>query len=149
MLSKEIVYDALKSEVQSRGLRIEKSLADSLHSMTNETKSSAGDKHETGRAMAQLEQEKLSGQIATATKLKGVIARIDAREKHDKIQFGSLALVNENWYFFSVGIGLLDVNGTKVFCLSAVTPIGKLLVGKSKGDAVSFNGKEMKILEVL
>jgi len=145
MLSKQSVYAALKEELATRKIRIEKSLSDSLKAMSSETKSSAGDKHETGRAMAQLEQEKLSGQLATATQLTGIITGIEPSEKHDNVQFGSLVQVETNWYFFSVGIGLILADGIKVFCLSAATPLGKTLLTKKSGDHISFNGKNMTI----
>ena len=44
-------------------------LKDAQEGANNETKSSAGDKHETGRAMAQLETEKLNTQLNEANQL--------------------------------------------------------------------------------
>lgn len=145
MLSKDNVYTVLKLELRKRKMRIEKSLSDSLHAMSSETKSSAGDKHETGRAMAQLEQEKLSGQLATATQLTGIITGIDPAAKHYHVQFGSLVQLDANWYFFSVGVGAIMVQEIKVFCLSAATPLGKILLKKKLGDSIAFNGKNMSI----
>jgi transcription elongation GreA/GreB family factor len=145
MLSKQVVFSALREELASRKARIESSLADSLKSMTRETKSSAGDKHETGRAMAQLEQEKLSGQLANATQLTGIITGIDPEQQHTTVQFGSLIQLDVNWYFLSVGIGALTVDDIKVFCLSAATPLGSVILEKAEGDEVQFNGKKMKI----
>jgi transcription elongation GreA/GreB family factor len=145
MLSKPVVYNALREELDLRKSRIEESLSDSLKSMTRETKSSAGDKHETSRAMAQLEQEKLSSQLSNATQLKGIISGINPEEEHTEIQFGSLIQLDQNWYFLSVGMGSMMVGNTKVFCLSAATPLGRVLLKKKLGDEVSFNGKSMKI----
>ncbi len=148
MLSKQVVYNTLREELELRKNRIEESLADSLNSMTRETKSSAGDKHETGRAMAQLEQEKLSGQLTKATQLTGIITGIDPTEQHNHVQFGSLVQLDKDWYFFSVGIGKILVDDTFIFCLSAATPLGKVLLTKIEGDHISFNGKKMKVVFV-
>ena len=145
MLSKPVVYNALREELDLRKSRIEESLSDSLKSMTRETKSSAGDKHETSRAMAQLEQEKLSSQLSNATQLKGIITGINPEEEHTEIQFGSLIQLDQNWYFLSVGMGSMMVGNNNVFCLSAATPLGRVLLKKKLGDEVSFNGKSMKI----
>ena len=145
MLSKPVVYNALREELDLRKSRIEESLSDSLKSMTRETKSSAGDKHETSRAMAQLEQEKLSSQLSNATQLKGIISGINPEEEHTEIQFGSLIQLDQNWYFLSVGMGSMMVGNKNVFCLSAATPLGRVLLKKKLGDEVSFNGKSMKI----
>ena len=47
-------------------------------SANEETKSSAGDKYETGRAMAQLEIEKNTAQLAEALKLKQMLKQISS-----------------------------------------------------------------------
>ncbi len=66
---KQKLHSALIEEVEKRSANLQDSLNDALDSTANETKSTAGDKHETGRAMAQLEQEKIGSQIAEITKL--------------------------------------------------------------------------------
>ena len=51
-------------------------------SANEEGKSSAGDKYETGRAMAQLEIEKASSQLAEANKLKQALEQIPVDENN-------------------------------------------------------------------
>lgn len=148
MLDKSIVFQALQTEVNLRVSTLEKALDNSRAEMVSESKSTAGDKHETGRAMAQLEQEKLGRQVLSARELQQAIAQIDANEEHDKIQFGSLIKASNGLFFFSVGIGKLIVEGESIFCLTMTSPLGNFLKGKKAGESIQFNGKTISILEV-
>lgn len=145
MLDKSIVFQALQAEVNNRVSTLEKALDNSRAEMVSESKSTAGDKHETGRAMAQLEQEKLGRQVLSARELQKAIAQIKADDKYDAIQFGSLVKASNGLFFFSVGIGKLMVEGESIFCLTMTSPLGNVLKGKKAGDEIQFNGKIIKI----
>lgn len=118
-------------------------------SLTSETKSSAGDKHETGRAMVQLEQEKLGQQLVAIEKTKKVLQQVDVQIKSEKVRLGSLVKTSSANYFIAISAGSFAAQSLSVFCVSAHTPIAKLLLGKEKGDIVTFNGKDISILEVV
>lgn len=148
MLDKSIVFQALQIEVNNRVSTLEKALDNSRAEMVSESKSTAGDKHETGRAMAQLEQEKLGRQVLSARELQQAIAQIKVQDKHDEIQFGSLVKASNGSFFFSVGIGKLMVEGESIFCLTMTSPLGNVLRGKKAGDSIQFNGRTIEILEV-
>ena len=148
MFDKQGVFSALQTEVNARIVSLETALDESRSEMVSESKSTAGDKHETGRAMAQLEQEKLGRQVLSARELKQVIAQIDPAVKNDTVEFGSLVKTTTGWFFFSVGIGKLDVNGESVFCLTITSPLGNAMHGKKVGDSYQLNGSKLSILEV-
>ena len=117
-------------------------------SLQTNTKSSAGDKHETGRAMTQLEQEKLSKQLTVTKGLIEGVKKIDPTEQHSQIGFGSLFSTENGYFFISSAIGAIETVNGSVFCLSPVSPLAKGFHGKTKGDSVSFNGKNYKILSL-
>lgn len=148
MPDKSSVLFALKHEIDERISSLETALDNSRMEMANDTKSTAGDKHETGRAMAQLEQEKLGKQVLAARELKQAIAQIDANEVHSEIQFGSLVEASNGHLFFSVGIGKLIIESESVFCLTMTSPLGMAVRGKKAGDIVEFNGRKISILSV-
>lgn len=56
--------------VENRFQTIQNTINEIQESLLSETKSSAGDKHETGRAMLQLEREKSGNQLAEIQKIK-------------------------------------------------------------------------------
>jgi transcription elongation GreA/GreB family factor len=111
-------------------------------------KSSAGDKHETGRAMAQLETEKNGAQLAEANKLRHVIGLINPKKEFNKVELGALVVTNNGNYFISVSIGKMMLGSEMYFGVSAVSPIGQALLNHKKGDEVIFNGRTFLIKEI-
>ncbi len=147
MLTKEAAFQALKNVISQKYIVIESSFSDLNSAVKDDSKSTAGDKHETGRAMVHLEQEKLSQQLTMLNDLREALSKINPSEKHSKIQFGSFVQTNKGYFFFSVGLGKIQVGNDAVFCLSITTPLGKVLAGKKAGDISQFNG-EIEILTV-
>ncbi len=114
-------------------------LKDAQDGANNETKSSAGDKHETGRAMAQLETEKLTVQLTEANKLKTLFQKIDNTQKFETIVTGSLIKTNKGLFYLTVGLGKVIIEAKTVFVISTASPIGKLLLNKKEKETFSFN----------
>ncbi|MEP0133458.1 MAG: 3-oxoacyl-ACP synthase [Eudoraea sp.] len=129
--------------------RIQSNISSINDSLKSETKSSAGDKHETGRAMIQLEREKLGHQLYEAEKMRQALAGITILASQANIRQGSLAITTEGVYYISISAGAFKKGPTKIFCVSALSPIGKKLLGKSEGDSFDFNQKTICIKKVL
>lgn len=117
--------------------------------LLSETKSSAGDKHETGRAMLQLEREKAGNQLANTENLKHVLYKIDASSHSKIIGLGSVVFTSQNHYFIAISIGKLTTETNNFYAISPTTPIGKLLMGKTEGDIIVFNNQKIEIEQVL
>jgi len=118
-------------------------------SRDSDTKSSAGDKYETGRAMMQIEFEKSQIQLAKAQDLKKELARINTQREFTKVQNGSLVITNQGVYFISIGIGKLVVNENIYYSISLASPIGQLLHDKTVGQKFKFQEKEFTIIKIL
>lgn len=147
-MDKQKVHRAVMEEVSRRVEQLNTLLQDALTATAGETKSTAGDKHETSRAMAQLEQEKLGGQLSELNKLQEVIYRIDPTKQHTTIQLGSLCETSNGWFYLSVGIGAILVDGKQLFCMTPAAPLGKLLLGKKAGDVLDWQGKKIELIQV-
>lgn len=104
-----------------------------------ETKSSAGDKFETGRAMMQMEEAKLRGQLEEVLKVRRVLDQIEPAQTSARIAAGSLVATNRGNYFLAVGLGKVKLEGRVFFCTSLNSPIGRQLHGKVSGDTFVFN----------
>ena len=131
-------------------------------SANEEGKSSAGDKYETGRAMAQLEIEKASSQLAEANKLKKALEQIPVDESNSDsrrpletrnksgsvVRTGSLVITNQGNYFISIAAGKLAVDNQTWFAISAGSPLGAKLMGIKEGDVVKMMGKEYVVEKV-
>ena len=117
-------------------------------SRDQETKSSAGDKYEAGRAMVQMEIDKGEIQLNKAQTQKTQLLNIDIDQKHQRVAFGSMVVTNHGTYFMSIGIGRIIINDEEYYCLSLVSPIGKFLNEKSVGDKFKFQEKEFVIKDI-
>ena len=124
-------------------------IEDIKQSQQSETKSSVGDKHETGRAMLQLEREKAGHQLAEIEKTKQILSKINTESTYKNIGLGSVVYTTTSNYFISISAGELKVEDDTFYAISANTPIGKLLLGKSVGDVINFRNLEFKITKVL
>jgi transcription elongation GreA/GreB family factor len=147
-MDKLAVHRTVEQKVMERIHHLQLALDDAMEATADDSKSTAGDKHETGRAMSHLEQEKLSTQYTEALKLQEMLHRIDPSAENNSIALGSLAETSIGWLYLSVGLGQIDVKGTKVFCLTPMAPLGKVLLGKKAGDDIDWQGKKIKVLSV-
>lgn len=129
------------------GLKL--AIDDAQEGANSETKGSAGDKHETGRAMMHLENEMNSRQLAERLKLLELLELIDPNEKHKIAQLGSLIKTSLGTYYLSIGIGKAEVDGNTFLIISPSSPIGALLMKTSAGSSVNFNGKSILVEEVI
>lgn len=105
----------------------------------NEGKSSAGDKHETARAMAQLEQEKLGKQLQETEQ------QLLSLEKNN----GRLFDTDRGVIFVSVALGKITVEGKPVMVISVQSPLGQKLSGVEAGSSVVVNGTAYGVRSVV
>lgn len=147
MLDKALVHKSALALVQEKLDGIQREFDALQESLLSETKSSAGDKHETGRAMAQLEQEKLSRQLSETRRTLEGLLKIDPSMQLEKTGFGSLVKTSRGYFFISVGIGAIQIENESVFCITAGSPIGQQMLNKVVGDTIEMNGA-VKITEL-
>ena len=87
-------------------------------SANNETKSSAGDKYETGRAMMHLEKERLARQMIEVAKLRKPLEMINPEKIESTVALGSIVTTENRNYFLSVSLGEVELEEEKYFCIS-------------------------------
>ena len=121
---KKSVYDACEWELKQRSERLYKRSGALQQDLGRVSKSSAGDKHETGRAMLQLELEKLSGQIQHVHQQKRLLQSITYHKVSLEVTSGSLLKLADKWFFVCLGIGVIHINERNVYCLAPSAPIG-------------------------
>ncbi len=112
------------------------------------SKSSAGDKHETGRAMLHIDRENAGKQSQEIELLQVLLPRIDIVKTSDYARLGSFVYTNHATFFMSISIGAVTVSKTQYLCVALQAPIGQLISGKKKGDTFSFNGKQYTVTSI-
>ena len=123
-------------------------IARAKQSLEGSSKSSSGDKHETSRAMAQLEMEKAGVQYQRLLQEKELQERINslALNSSTQVSLGSLIQSPKGWFFIGISIGPVKIQGENVVIISAKSPLGAGFIGKTVGQSNSFNAVEIQAI---
>lgn len=147
-LIKQQLIDACEVYVEAKLQMVQSAIDDLEAALKLETKCSMGDKYETGRAMLHLEFEKLAGQHEQFKTLRKTVRMLPAGRTDKAVTFGSVLKTSQANYFIAIPAGELKVKDGKYYAVGANAPIAKVLTGKTAGDVVSFNGRDIQIQEV-
>jgi hypothetical protein len=142
------VYKLCMELLHSKKLNLSALLSDLEINLLDETKSSAGDKHETSRAMLHLEMEKINTQLQHTNEEIKNLEQININAFDDKIRSGSLVETDRGYFFISVSLGKISYDGKSVYAISPLSPLFKMLSGKSKGEVININNVSYKIIKV-
>ena len=115
-------------------------------SANGESKSSAGDKYETSRAMGQLDRDMHARMYQQTLEERKLVERIDESLIYKKGDLGAFLQTTMGDFFLSVSIGNINIDEKPIMIISPQSPVGALLMGKIVGDKFSFRGKEAEIL---
>ncbi|MEX1202481.1 MAG: hypothetical protein WEA59_04515 [Ferruginibacter sp.] len=142
---KNKLYHTCVQELESKVQSVLLVLSDLRASAANETKSTAGDKHETALAMLQLEQENKRQQLKILQEQQAILNRIDVNKITHQVGLGSLIKTSTIWFYITVALGKVTVDEQMIYVISAVSPLAKLLFGKQSGQSVSFQQNTYQI----
>ena len=118
-------------------------------SRDSDTKSSAGDKFETGREMMQKEMDKISATLDQYKNQVNLLSKINLHRNYPVVDLGGLIATDQGIYYLSIGLGKIEINSEVIYAISLDSPIGLLFKGKRAGDIVEFRGKTLKINQLL
>ena len=118
-------------------------------SRDSDTKSSAGDKFETGREMMQREMDKVSASIDQSKNQLNFLSKINLNSPYSTVDLGCLIITDQGIYYISIGLGKVEINAEIIYAISLDSPIGQLFKGKRVGDELEFRGKTLKINQLL
>lgn len=145
MTLKQKIYSHYQQILNEKIISLQQVLSDLAASGANETKSTAGDKHETALAMLQIEQANVRGQLKEVLDQKAVFNRIDPSISSTLIVNGSLIKTNRGWLFLSVAAGKAIIDGNTVIALSPQSPLGQKLMGLRVGERTEVNNTHYTI----
>ena len=146
---KQELYARCLAYVQQRIDTARQAMESAQESANSESKSSAGDKYETGRAMAQLERDRHAQLLAQAQQMAQELARLHVDKRYDTVQPGSLVTTSRGQFFISISAGKLSISGVDYFAVSPASPIATVLTGHRAGDVVPFNNQTYQVLDVV
>ena len=138
MLNKSDVLDELIKQLSEKLFNLKGSLLSLIESRNSDTKSSAGDKFETSREMAQIEISKIEKEIVKTQQL---ITDLTSKAS----QF---IITDKGAFLISIPFGKLMVNSSEVFCISNSAPITNQLVNTEISASFKYRGVAYNVLDI-
>ncbi len=146
---KVLFLNALYSLVDEKVNSATSAIDATTESKNTATKSTAGDKHETGRAMMERELALSNAQLHKAQFLKNELSKISLEVDVTSVQLGALVVTSQGNYFISIGLGKINVLGDDCYAISGGSPLGIAMMGKQKGQMINFQGRNIEIIDVV
>lgn len=147
-MEKAVLVTHLRDLLEQRTTSLMAELATTREARNSDTKSSAGDKHEVGRAMVQQELDRLEARLSTVWSMQQELARLQVDGVHQQVGLGSLVTTEHGTYFVAIGLGALELDGERCYIISLASPLGQALRGKRSGETITFNGERRTIISV-
>lgn len=138
----------LSTVLEQRATALQAELSATVEARNSDTKSSAGDKHEVGRAMVQQELDQLEGRLVSVRTMQQELARVPMDHVHERVGFGSMVTTDQGCYLIAIGMGVFQQAGGPFFAISLASPVGQAMLGKRRDDVVTVNGRSIRILDV-
>ncbi len=145
---KERLLAHLKHVIQERISEAQEAIEATRESRDSDTKSTAGDKHEVGRAMIQIELDNQMAQLEKNKALLKDLERIPIERTYEKVEFGSFVSTSNGIYFMSIGLGQVSIEDELYFVISMASPIAEQMRDLQVGDGFEFNGKQIDIQDI-
>ena len=146
---KTLIHNACIESLNEKIMSLNALFNDLNVGMQNDAKSTAGDKHETARAMAQIEIDKISKQLHESNLMKTALLKIDINFISDKIIQGSLIRTDKGIFYLSIALGKIIVEDIAVMVLSPMSPFGRKLIGLKVNDSVQVNATNYHIQHII
>jgi len=127
----------------------ETALQQAQEASNDDTKSSAGDKFETTREMMQQDIARNKNLLFDGQQNQQLLISLENAAHSDIVRNGSLVYTSNGLFYITISAGQIKIDNELVFAISAVSPIGQLLIGKKAGDSFSFNKNDYTIKEVI
>jgi hypothetical protein len=145
-MNKSSLLDIIKSKLSEKINNLEKLIAETRAS-SNDTKSSMGDKYETGRERLQQEINNLQIQLNEVLKQQDFLKTVLPKTA-DKAEKGAIVKTEKGWFFISVSLGGITCENQKIICISPESPLAKAMYGKQENESFSLNNINQKIIEI-
>lgn len=146
---KKRLLEACLNPVRERIARITECLELAREASSQETKSSAGDKYETGREMMRIQSDMQALHLYEAQDMLQRLERIDVGQIHDTVRPGTVVKTSRGLYFVAQSLGPVFLDEVEYQTLSLASPLGKALKGLRAGQSAVFRDAPLEILAVV
>lgn len=145
-MNKSEILNIIQLKLTQKVETLEKMIAETRAS-NNETKSSMGDKYETGREMLQQEINNIQRQLNETLNQQNFLKKLNT-EVCTKVQNGALVKTDKGFFYISVSSGEIVFEGKKIMTISSESPLAKAMFGKKIAETFLINNVNQIIEEI-
>ncbi len=145
---KSQLHQFVSDQIHAKILLAQQVYDEANESVVSETKSSAGDKHETARAMSQLEVEKAGKYLMEAQRMKSILGILEPTVERTNCCLGAVVKTTQGNFYLSIALGKVKIENEIYFCVGMNSPVAQVMFNLKKGDFYSIVGKKHEILSV-
>jgi transcription elongation GreA/GreB family factor len=146
IMDKSKTLEIVKNKISDKIQHLENLITETRAS-SNDTKSSMGDKYETGREMLQQEINNLQRQLNETLNQQAIIQKITS-DPSSKVQNGALVKTDKGLFYISASIGEITFEKHKIMTISSESPLAKMMSGLKKGENFSINKNDQRIEDI-
>ncbi|WP_276967181.1 hypothetical protein [Chryseobacterium sp.] len=136
-MNKQEIINIIKAKAADK-IRYFENLIAETRASNNDTKSSMGDKYETGREMLQQEINNLQRQLNEVLSQQAVLQKITS-DHSEKVQNGALVKTDKGLFYIAASMGEIVFENEKIMTVSAESPLVKVMHGKKTGETFTVN----------
>ena len=134
--------------IQQKIKELDKAIGDAQESAQSESKSTAGDKHETAKAMAHLEIEKLLIAKNNLVLQEKVLNDINPSQQQTRIVKGTLIETSIGKFYIAIGLGKVNFMNESITVISEQAPLAKAFLGFHDSQQISFNNLDYQLIAI-
>lgn len=146
-MDKKALFQHISQTLSEKIIRLQADMADLQKDIAEDSKSSAGDKFETSREMAQQELLKLGTQLSEQQRMKSLVESQTA-EAYAQAQSGAVVFTDKGIFLLGIPVGKVSFHGFDLIGIGLGAPLGQSLLHKKKNDQLLFNGQQFLIAEI-
>ena len=145
-MNKKAVCDAVVNQMLNDKDEALRNLDDLQEALNAESRSTAGDKHDTGRAMIHREIQQVESTLKRVEEAIDSMLRIEqSKQKPNRVAAGVLVETNGPWVLVGVAFGRLELPTCEIVGASSKAPLAQAWHGSVVGDVVNMGPKKWTI----
>ncbi|WP_295180680.1 transcription elongation factor [uncultured Christiangramia sp.] len=146
---KQELLEKCEHFIQQKTAALQYAMQGLKQDLENESKSSAGDKFETGREMINIEWNKISNQLQQYEQMRSVLKQINVQVDSGIAKAGSIIFTENANYFISIPAGEIIVQDTRFYAIGSKAPVAIAMLGKTENDSYTFNQQNVLIKKII
>lgn len=129
-------------------IKAAKDAMDEAQQSANEHQGAMEDKFESFRENCQIQRDMYARQLDELIRTMSIVRNINATKINKEVSMGAVVQTELQNYYIGVSMGEIKVDGESFFAISGMSPLFKVMMGKTIGEEFTFRDKTYRILNV-